>query len=273
MRAYVFYHEGCLDGFGAAWSAWKELGDDVRYVPHHPSRAFPDDLRPGSRVFILDLGLPREELLELRDRHREVRVIDHHATWEPEMADLPFVTFDREHSAAVLTWRHFHPERDVPRLLRHVEDSDLARFELEDTREVAAALSSYPMEFERWEEVAVEELRREGEAIQRYREQLVEQVAGNARAAEVAGFRVPVANATSNVSAVCTRMLEEYPDAPFAGAYWDTAAGDRRWSLRSRGEVDVARIAEERGGGGHPAASGFLERLPPEGAPGEGGTA
>lgn len=268
MRTYVFYHEGCLDGFGSAWSAWKELGDGARYVPHHPSQPFPDDLRVGSRIFVLDLGLPRERLEELAERHREVRVIDHHATWEPEMADLPFVTFDREHSAAVLSWRHFHPDREPPPLLRHVEDNDLARFELDGTREVTAALSSYPMEFERWEQLDVEELRREGEAIRRYRDQLAEQIVDNARTAEIAGYRVPVANATSNVSAVCVRLLERNPEAPFAGAYWDTASGDRRWSLRSRGEVDVARIAEERGGGGHPAASGFLEELPAGTAPG-----
>lgn len=268
VRTYVFYHDGCLDGFGAAWSAWKELGDGVRYVPHHPNQPFPDDLRPGSRIFVLDLGLPRERLLELRDHHREVRVVDHHATWEEEMSDLPFVTFDRDHSAAVLSWRHFLPGRDVPRLLRHVEDSDLGRFELEGTRPVTAALASYPMEFERWEELRVEDLRREGEAISRYRERLAERAVGNARLAEIAGHEVPVVNATSDVSVVCARLLEAFPDAPFAAAYRETASGHRRWSLRSRGRVDVARIAEERGGGGHPEAAGFLERRPPGTTPG-----
>lgn len=268
MRTYVFYHEGCLDGFGAAWSARKELGDGVRYVPHHPGRPFPDDLRRGSRVFILDLGLPRKRLLELADRHGEVRVVDHHATWEPEMADLPFVTFDRGHSAAVLSWRVFQPGREVPLLLRHIEDSDLGRFEMDGTRALTAALSSYPMEFDVWDRLEVDELVEEGKAIQRYREKLAAQTAGNARLAEIDGHEVPVVNATSNVSLACKRLLEEYPDAPFAGAYRETASGHRRWSLRSRGEVDVARVAEKRGGGGHPAAAGFLERLPPGSAPG-----
>lgn len=270
MRTYVFYHGGCLDGFGAAWSAWKELGEGVRYVPHQPGRPVPDDLRPDSRVFILDLGLPRERLLELRERHRELRVVDHHATWEAEMADLPFVTFDREHSAAVLAWRFFVPGREVPVLLRHVEDSDLARFEMDGTRAVTAALSSYPMEFDVWDRLRVEDLREEGEAIERYRERSAAQTAGNARLAMIAGHEVPVVNSTSDVSLVCRRLLEKYPDAPFAAAYRETAAGDRRWSLRSRGEVDVARIAEERGGGGHPAAAGFVEQLPPGSVPGTG---
>ena len=270
MRTYVFYHAGCLDGFGAAWAAREELGDAVRYVPHHPGQPIPDDLRPDSRVFILDLGVPRERLLELRDRHREVRVVDHHATWEPEMADLPFVTFDREHSAAVLSWRYFVPGREVPLLLRHVEDSDLARFEMDDTPAVTAALYSYPMEFEVWDGLRVDDLRDEGEAIERYRERSAAQTAGNARLAVIAGHEVPVVNSTSDVSLVCRRLLEKYPGAPFAAAYRETASGDRRWSLRSRGEVDVARIAEERGGGGHPAAAGFLERLPPGSAPGTG---
>ena len=49
---------------------------------------------------------------------------------------------------------------------------------------------------------------------------------------------------------------------PFAAAYEDRP-GERSWSLRSRGDtsVDVAKIAELFGGGGHHHASGFSTSL------------
>jgi len=44
---------------------------------------------------------------------------------------------------------------------------------------------------------------------------------------------------------------------PFAGCYWDTPSG-RVFSLRSRDDgMNVSKIAELYGGGGHEHASGF----------------
>jgi len=51
---------------------------------------------------------------------------------------------------------------------------------------------------------------------------------------------------------------------PFVVMYFDTA--DKRvFSLRSRGEVDVANIAKRYGGGGHAGAAGFTMPKPPVG--------
>ena len=49
-------------------------------------------------------------------------------------------------------------------------------------------------------------------------------------------------------------------EAKFSMTYYDDKSY-RRWSLRSRGDFDVSVIAEERGGGGHASAAGFLEKI------------
>ncbi len=52
-------------------------------------------------------------------------------------------------------------------------------------------------------------------------------------------------------------QLRLYPDAPFAGVYYDKPDGSQTWSLRSIGEFDVAAVAKTFGGGGHRNAAGF----------------
>ena len=57
-----------------------------------------------------------------------------------------------------------------------------------------------------------------------------------------------------------------YPDAPFAGYYFDRLAdGKRQWGLRSRlsslFDFDVSAVAMQMGGGGHPGAAGWVEAL------------
>jgi hypothetical protein len=38
----VIYHANCIDGFTAAWAAWRKFGDDTEYVPASYGDAPPD---------------------------------------------------------------------------------------------------------------------------------------------------------------------------------------------------------------------------------------
>ena len=81
MTKTILYHGHCADGFGAAWAAWRKLGDDASYVPvlHGPP---PPELPRETAVTILDFSYSRVEMLSMRERHKELRVIDHHRTAE-----------------------------------------------------------------------------------------------------------------------------------------------------------------------------------------------
>ena len=40
----VIYHADCIDGFGAAYAAWRKFGDAARYLPmHHGDPWQPED--------------------------------------------------------------------------------------------------------------------------------------------------------------------------------------------------------------------------------------
>ncbi len=256
----MLYHANCPDGFGGAWSAWRAFGDDVQYVPVSHGDP-PPPLPSDASVLMVDIAYPRETALALRDQVRELVILDHHKSAQDDLGDLDFATFDMHRSGAMMAWEYCHPGTEPPALIRYVQDRDLWRFELPHSREVTAALSSYPMTFETWSALDVADLAREGTAILRFRNQTVESIVGFARWGEIGGHRVPIVNATAHWSDVGEAMLFKFPEAPFVGAYFEDSDGRRRWSLRSRKDFDVSVVAKKLGGGGHPQASGFREEI------------
>jgi len=255
---FVLYHANCPDGFGGAWSVWLVRGDAATYCPVSHGDP-PPEIPPDASVLMVDIAYPREVALALRDRVRELVILDHHKSAQEDIGDLDFVTFDMNRSGAMMGWNYMHPGKEPPPLIRYVQDRDLWRFELPNSREVTAALGSYPMEFEVWKALDVDDLAREGTAILRFRDQTVKTIVGFARWGEIGGYRVPIVNATAHWSDVGEAMLQKYPEAPFVGAYFEDSEGTRRWSLRSRKDFDVSTVAKKLGGGGHPQASGFRE--------------
>jgi hypothetical protein len=153
MSTTIIYHgPGCADGFCAAWIAHRRLGDDAAYLPAQYGDAPPDI--SGQDVLILDFSYPREVLLTLAARNNRVVVLDHHKTAQQDLADLGgeklLVRFDMGKSGGRLTWEHFYPDEPAPWLVEYTEARDLWTFHLPFSREISAAIGSYPMDFTIW---------------------------------------------------------------------------------------------------------------------------
>ena len=265
-QPYVIYHANCQDGFGAAWAAHHQLGDSAVYLP--ASYGDPPPNAPSeSELFILDFSYPVDVMKQLHARHNgRVTLIDHHATAQAELQGVvPNCHFNSEHSGAVLAWQWWAPpDQEVPLLLRYIQDRDLWRWELPRSREVAAALDSYPKDFYLWDTLSAETLILDGQAILRRDQLMVGKLLQQTVWQTVARYRIPAVNTPVLVSETCEALLDKYPKAPFAAAYSDIPGyGHRqRWSLRSRPPFDVSQIAQQMGGGGHPQAAGFtLQKL------------
>ncbi|MFN8526934.1 MAG: DHHA1 domain-containing protein [Chloroflexota bacterium] len=258
---HVLYHGNCPDGFGGAWSVRKALGDAVQYIPVEHG-APPPALPANAAVVLIDFAYRRDVMLEMRTAVASLLVLDHHKTAEADLAGLDFAIFDMDRSGARIAWDHFHPGVTPPALILHVEDRDLWRHALPRTREISAALASYPFDFRVWDGLDVDSLAAEGSAILRFKDQTVQSILNFARMGTVGGHNVPIVNASTHLSDIGAALLARYPDAPFVAAYHDDAAGRRRWSLRSREGFDVGDLARSLGGGGHARASGFSEDPP-----------
>lgn len=271
-RPLIIYHANCLDGFGAALAAQIHFSSQQVEADYFPAShgSEPPECE-GRDVYIVDFSYKREVLGRICSVASKVTILDHHISAREDLEGLEneydnlTVVFNMDKSGAVLSWEHFHSSRP-PRLLLHVQDRDLWRFELDDTDEINTALMSHPFTFAFWralldDETKLEELRAEGVTLNRYRRQLLEQYKKRAVLGNVAGYEVPVVNAPH---AIISELLGELSEGyPFAAGYQDKG-NSRSWSLRSskNGGEDVSRIAGLFGGGGHRNAAGFSTTLP-----------
>lgn len=252
---HVWYHANCADGYAAACAAWKVLGDRAEYTPVRHGEP-PPEVPPDAMLAIVDFAYPREVLLEVKERVAGLVVLDHHRSAARDLADLEFARFDMEKSGARMAWEYWHPEQPLPELFAYVEDRDLWRWELPESREVSLALTQVPVEFETWSQASVESLRVVGRSLFQYQTSLVERAVKKAYWVELSGYRIPVSNSCLFQSEIGDELCLKYPEAPFAGVFYDKGE-QLAWSLRSVGEFDVSEIAASFGGGGHRNAAGF----------------
>lgn len=267
MKPLVIYHANCWDGFCAAWVARMHLGEIEAIPAHYGSR--PPDVS-GRHVYVLDFSYPRDVLIDMHARALGLLVLDHHATAKDALGGLDFCRFADDRSGGRLTWDHFQeweapdPHSAArPWLVDYTEDRDLWRHALPQSREINAALRSYPLDFATWDsfdQEGPERFASEGAAILRAERQIVDAHVRNAHRIAILGHDVPCVNATTLFSEIAGTLAQ---GEPFAVCYFDRADGKRQWSLRSRdGGEDVSVIAKQFGGGGHRNAAGFETEIP-----------
>jgi oligoribonuclease NrnB/cAMP/cGMP phosphodiesterase (DHH superfamily) len=249
----------------SAWTFWKHFGDEAEYIPVSHGQPVPL-IETNSQLFILDFSYKREVCEALRENTKHIRILDHHKTAEQELAGLPYATFDMNHSGAALAWKYLHfgrRDEEMPLLIRYIEDRDLWRFLLPHSREVNSFIQSFPMDLQSYEEAHnllqsdLSACTKQGIAIDRYKNTMVDKMCKEYQMLDVGGYSVPVVNASMLFSEVGHRLCELFSGSPFAGYYFDRGDGLTQWGLRSIGDFDVSQVARQAGGGGHKNAAGF----------------
>jgi len=283
-RQYIITHKHCRDGQLASLAAYLIYREHAHYLEAAYGDALPGVPFDGSDVAILDFSYSLQTLNSLADRVNHLTIIDHHAFSQAAidaMRGRSNVTaiHDQAHSGAYLAWRYYHGralealfgEQKVPLLVRYVEDRDLWKFQLPRSQEINAGLSIIPFDRSRWTRY-VRPIRGRlfllkcavlGTIVLRVREGLVRAQTRGHYLVRMAGYVVPVVNATVQLSEVGHAVLDAFPEASFVGIYHDLPGGRRAWALRSRNPhgVDVSLVARTLGGGGHKHAAGFVEVL------------
>ncbi len=249
----VLYHADCADGFGAAWALWKKY-PDARYVPVKHGQPPPEGL-DRAHVVMVDFSYGREVIEQLANAAASLFILDHHVTAQKRLADLPYAHFDVTKSGAVLAWEWAHPD-PVPWLLRYIQDKDLWTWKLSESREINAALLSYPFDFHVWDTLTQDVLVVEGRAILRRERTLIEKIIEESVLVEFEGETVPAVYSPVMTSQIGEHLCDGFPFC----IIWHQREGRRYFSLRSKpGTVDVSVIAGRYGGGGHVNAAGFSQ--------------
>ena len=283
FKPLCIYHANCADGFGAAWVIRRYFGDG--HVDFHAATygSEPPDVA-GRDVIIVDFSYNRPVLDRMAQAALSIIILDHHKSAAEDLAGLPapaeqfdwvaatedanhpvkvYAVFDMNRSGAMLAWDFFFPKRQPPRLLSHIQDRDLWRFEHDSTKDIMAGLFSYPYDFEVWDQLAndcdMEEgagLAIQGEAINRKQgRDIAAMIDTAAHRMVIDGHNVPALNCPPFWASEAGHILAERE--PFAACYYESD-DHRHYSLRStEAGVDVSEIARRFGGGGHRNAAGF----------------
>ncbi len=258
----VIYHAKCSDGFGGAWVAWKKFGETATYIPAEDRDHYHINL-DGKIVYIIDYSYPKEVLLELQEKAEKLMVIDHHISAKESVESLKEYIFDTEHSAAYLSWKYFFPETPMPKLIEYIEDGDLYRFSLLDSRTLLSYIYVAVFDFEVFSQMAedletkqgYDKMLEQGTLLRTVHERQVEYFAQKAELVSFEGYTVYAVNANNIVASDLGNLLCK-KHGPFA-LIFNYEQWGWKCSLRGDGTVDVAKIAQKYGGGGHYNASGF----------------
>lgn len=276
----VIYHGGCVDGWTSAMIAHQYFDGACELYPGVYGDPPPLALCKDANVLLVDFSYKRDVLVEIGKVAKSVLILDHHKTAEHDLREfivpwpvaLPWLPvsgiaaiFDMDRSGAGLTWDYLFSNDKRPSLVNSVEDRDLWRFNFPATKQVHAALSSYPFEVSMWKAlIELDEtvdghmsIVAQGQAITRRNQQMLDDVySAGLRKIVWSGHRVWVCNAPFFFASDLGHMMGH--DMPFAATYYDRSDGKRVWSLRSSPNgVDVSEIAKRYGGGGHEHAAGF----------------
>lgn len=265
----VFYHDDS-DGIASALAAYIKYGNSATYLPVQYKQPVPNvPLNKDTQLFIVDFSFPIEILRDLESKVGSILVIDHHKTAQDQLKDFDRCIFDMNKSGAMLSWEYFHPNVEPPILFKLVEDRDLWRFDLEDSKAFEAGIqaSGQYRNFDYWEELinsqnALEHVLANGRLLVKAQDDFMDSFVKTRKFAVVKfrGNRCAIFNTTYLISDLGNAVYKQTSQpVDMTMSYFVSTKGEMIFSLRAPkdNEVDCGSIALSLGGGGHTKAAGF----------------
>ncbi|MFY7863597.1 DHH family phosphoesterase [Roseateles sp.] len=275
----ILYHgKGCSDGFAAALAAWLYYQGQAEFVGlDHGQVQGLADLPPvaGRAVYILDFSFPQEILSAMEEAGAaKLVLLDHHKSAAEKLTGFAcrcgVLHFDMSKSGARLAWEFFHPETEVPALVRYIEDRDIWAWQYPESGAFLSALDMEDKDFVRWQalaEFSPEQLTAfmaRGAAMDEKYRKLCADLAEGAQALSFNGVEGLMVNAPGMFHSLVGDILSA-KSGTFALMWSAGQGGAVKCGLRSQSSFDCIALAESMGGGGHAQACGFrmgVERLP-----------
>lgn len=261
------FHHNDLDGRCAAFWVKKKYPEcELHEIDYN--QTFPyDSIAEGEKVFIVDYSLPPSSMALLFYTTGDVTWIDHHESAirryeQSETFTESAVPGVREvgTAACVLTRDYLFPDREPDQATELVGDWDVWRFAYgEKTELFHYGLLSYNTDPKSpvWENVigsqgALEQVLRDGKTVRLYQmhryTELLQEVSFET---EFEGYNCLACN-------VAKASSELFNDADGYDIYITFHYDGGQWTVSLYSDsVNVARLAEKYGGGGHAGAAGF----------------
>ena len=254
-----------------------------------------DDIESGDTVYVLDYNLNNEQVARLKhvNERAEVIWIDHHAGSHLN-AGIFKGTIATEFCGAALTWKYFYPNEDLPEHLVYVNDHDLFLYQYTNTAAYKEGVcvgkkivgiengnirysrtnncmynsifivqkacmnslhSTDPLVKSKYHKLLKDYIS-SGKMIRDYIDNDIASSTNNIYKSTFEGYKCLVINKSGGSNLF--RFHENIDDADILVSWTYRPDGLYKYSLYSaHNNVNVAKICEKYGGGGHFGAAGF----------------
>lgn len=289
----IIHHQGCPDGFGAAWLLGLYVGEHRKVAAQHrePVPVGIDD----EDVYMVDFVYDDvDKMRDIARRCKTLLVLDHHKTAAGVLTQVEEISFttslilglelranglrtavlDQDRSGAGIVDAYIDamwPNKPYANAwwVKYVQDRDLWRWEYPTTAPIMAYITSFPYDDESWniiDDTPMPQALTAGQGINRFRQQLVDDAVSRAWLAPFAldpdgltgEVKVWHVDCSYTIGSDVAQILAERSEHRFAVYLVGQADGTVKYGLRSTDDgPDVAEIAQRFGGGGHEHAAGF----------------
>lgn len=281
MSVVVIYHGNCPDGVVAAWAFTRALSQTKEVTEFHPTTIRSLDLdtkMPNlqhKKIYIVDYSYSISDLKKIAAQATRVNLYDHHETAQktlksisPEMCN---VVIDTKRCGAEITWDELHGSKTRPWFMKHIRDRDLWLWQNQDSKAFSAAFEKDGLTFETLDQYMqidqkqIEQLYARGREILRGVDLMVEKLCETQTMQTLRMEKIPVVIVQSSLftSEIGNQILMTHPLIHVALiCHYSLPSCQWKVSLRSRPtdhphHVNVAEMAAQYQGGGHPSAAGF----------------
>lgn len=226
-----------------------------------------------SKIYIVDFSFSEEIFCSII-RHLvvlkkgEIIWIDHHKSAMEKLSEMWHSRKIKgfrsiKNSGCVLTWKYFYPEKEIPRIVKLVEDYDLWKFKYGDQTKYFAEFNRFFnlhnfLYFLNNSDGTIELAINDGkimylDKLMRIKERLKK---GEGKEIIFKGYKTLLINNTEffDGSLLGNEICADGYDVALKYGFKETQIV---FGLNSKGRVDVSKIAMGFGGGGHKNASGF----------------
>jgi hypothetical protein len=239
QKIIVIYHGDCPDGFGGAYAAWKNFKNKAAYIPARDRFALPCPLK-NKEVYLIDYTYEKDVVAKLIKNNKKVTAIDHHISSEAVVKMTHDYSFALDHSGAVLAWHYFHPSKKVPQFLRYIEDRDLWKWKMPNSKDILMTSDLEDKDFKVWDKI-VKDLestakrklyKEEGVLLQRYEKKIIGEILKDVELVRFLGHKVWAVNAPGHFTSDLGGFLAKQ-SGTFA-IIWRRTGGKIKVSLRAR---------------------------------------
>lgn len=280
-RRIEIWHHNDTDGFSAAaaFELYRPLDIKPTYKAVDYTLPLPSLDFTNTNLYILDFSVDQEVIDEIKSRGNWVYILDHHkSALEKLGADNPDCYFDMNRSGAMIAhdffrnmyrprigdFSHIGIESPYKDFFDYVQDQDLGRYSLPESKTVKAFLYSIPRTIEDHVDAAyltADVMMSKGNMIKRYIDTSVETTMEYAHIIQIDEYKALMINSAVMFDDISAELKKRVKDQglDFCGCYFVCSNDMVKFSLRSKEDftTDVDVVAKRFGGGGHRFAAGF----------------